>query len=1149
MPRSPIPFVSQYLRRLKARHGDPSMDHELLQRFVAFREEAAFAALVERHAPMVLRVCRSILGNHHDAEDIFQAVFLVLARKAGSIRKGESVGSWLYAVASRLAHKERVRAGKRRTCEQQALVPPEQTPMDDVTWGELRDVLHEEVSRLPEKLRAAVVLCYWEGRTHEQAGQQLGCARGTIKDRLEKARELLRTRLARRGLALPAAWFAASLSEGAPVVSAAVVQTTVRGAMLFSIGQGPQGAVSAAAVACAREMLKGMLMNKLKYGLALILIVGVLSGGAGLAMLREPETTAAPETPAPKAKAQSTPKPEQERDDPHGEPLPPGAVARLGTLRFRHSEFITDIALGTDGTSILSAAGKSVYVWDLATGKERQRFPKHETPVTSFACSPDGKLLASGCQDGTIHVWDAATGRELRHFTAHKGRSADWIGPDGPFSVGFTLDGRRIISAGSDSTIRFWDAASGEKIREFGRFSGMAGVSLSPDGKSLVGVIKNEETWEFRLWEVASGREYKRRPYSGKQILSPTFSPDGKMLAIAVGEKDWNKPADIQLWDADAEKKIRTLRGTQHWVWCRFASDSRTLVSWSNAAEKARLWDVDTGKEIRRINPDSHLPLTRLCFCTDGKTLVSFTQGHRNLNFWDRDSGKEVRSSGDADKSIDFLNFSPDGRLLAAGSCEDWFIRLWNVARRKKVRRFEHGVPFDMQFSSDGSRLASATYTDAPVRIWSDGLVRIWRVADGKELRRIPTNESDNSVNHMAWSGNGNVLATWSVKKRLIRLWNPDTGKQLREWSVGLDQIEALVFSPDGKMLAASGGKDAPGRDRIHVLLWAVDTGRLLHSLEVPINPSPLRDSDHARMAFSPDGRTLAVGARRAEASIYVWELASGCRRLTLQQDEDAACLAFSPNGKLLASAYNLGGYRNYSGEPKSLGFTTPLRQIHLWDLTAEKEIQVLKGHKGAINSLAFSPDGKLLASGSDDTTVLLWDATRFQTTRPAEVPLRPEQTESLWTDLGDKDAIKAYRAIRTLAAAPKASVAFLKRHLHPVVLADAQQVTRLLTDLDSEQFAVREKAMQELEKLGASAATELHKMLADKPSLEVKRRIEILLEKMDGKEHLRMVRALETLERIGTPEARSLCKELASGVADAPLTREARATLRRLER
>lgn len=162
---------------------------------------------------------------------------------------------------------------------------------------------------------------------------------------------------------------------------------------------------------------------------------------------------------------------------------------------------------------------------------------------------------------------------------------------------------------------------------------------------------------------------------------------------------------------------------------------------------------------------------------------------------------------------------------------------------------------------------------------------------------------------------------------------------------------------------------------------------------------------------------------------------------------------------------------------------------------------------------------------------------------------MRPEQLESLWVDLDGTDAVKAYRAIRTLAAAPKESVAFLKRRLQPVAPVAAKQMARLLADLDSDEFAVREKAMKQLEKLGDRAVAELHKALAGKPSPEVKRRIEQLLEKQNGADQIRMVRALETLENIGTAEARDLCARLADGVADAPLTREAGATLRRMVR
>jgi WD40 repeat protein len=842
-----------------------------------------------------------------------------------------------------------------------------------------------------------------------------------------------------------------------------------------------------------------------------------------------------PQTPAEQPKTASAPKQEREQDG----PLPEGAVARLGTLRFRHADSVTCIAIGTDGTSILSAAGNTVYVWDLATGKERQRFPKHATMVTSFVCSRDGKLLASGCRDGTIHVWDMATGRERLHFAAYKVKAPDGASSLDVFVAGFTPNGRQIISTGSDNTIQLWDVTSGENIREFGRFSSVTRVSLSPDGKTIAGEVKNDMTWELRLWEVATGRERKQRLQPGKRFLSPAFSPDGKMLVVSIGEEDWKKPCDIQLWDVEAAKEIRTLRGHKGWAWCTFSPDGKILASSSIIDNTARLWDVNTGKEIGRIGADKPANFNQLLFCLDGRTLVSYTQVNHTFRFWDRASGKEVRSSGDAISPIEFINFSPDGRLLAAGSKEHWDIRLWDVAMRKTIRRLEHDLLSAVQFSPDGSRLATAACTDSQVRIWE--------VVGGKELRRIPSDKGVNSINRMAWSGDGKVLATWSRKDRLLRLWNLDTGKQLREWSAGI-RVESLAFSPDSKILAAF-GEEQQLPQFAHILLWAIDTGRPLRSLKVPVEPPYLSSDDTARIAFSPDGRTLVAGTRNAEASIYAWETASGRLRFTLKHGEDVACLAFSPDGKLLAAVNNINVYRHYLEGPESLGLKVLLPRVHLWDLVAEKEIQVLKSDRGAVCTLAFSPDGKLLATGSNDTTVLLWDATRFRTNRPTEVRLSSEQLEAVWTDLAGADAVKAYRAIRTLAAAPKSSVAFLKQHLRPVAPADAKQVARLLAELDSEQFAVRDKAMQQLEKLGDSAATELHNALAAKPTLEVRRRIEQLLEKEKGVEHIRMVRALESLERMGTAEVRDLCAKLADGVPDAPLTQEARGTLRRMTR
>jgi RNA polymerase sigma factor (sigma-70 family) len=200
-------------------------DRELLERFVAQKDEAAFAVLVERHGPLVLGVCRRLLGSAHDAEDACQATFLVLAQKAGSIRKTTALPSWLHGVASRVAahlKRERLRRGRR---EQQAPEPAVADPAAEVSWREVQTVLDEELERLPESLRAPLILCYLNGLTRDVAAAQLGLSVACLHGRLERGRKALCERLTRRGVALSAALVGAALGEG--VARAALPPTTV----------------------------------------------------------------------------------------------------------------------------------------------------------------------------------------------------------------------------------------------------------------------------------------------------------------------------------------------------------------------------------------------------------------------------------------------------------------------------------------------------------------------------------------------------------------------------------------------------------------------------------------------------------------------------------------------------------------------------------------------------------------------------------------------------------------------------------------------------------------------------------------------------------------------------------------------------------
>jgi RNA polymerase sigma factor (sigma-70 family) len=283
-----VPPVLEVIRKLVASDVTIGTDAQLLSRFVGQRDEAAFAALVRRHGPMILGVCRRVLHNAHDAEDAYQATFLVLARKAKAIARPEALGNWLYGVAYRTALKARVTAARRYAQEKHSSAAREEiNPIDELVLQEIRLLLDQEVSRLPERYRMPFVLCHLAGRTHDEAAQSLGCPRKTITTRLTRAREKLRARLVRRGLVLSAATFAAALSQSSASAAGTqipVVDSTVRGAIEFAgTTATAAGTVSAPVAALTRGVLTSMIFTKLRAVLAVSLAIAVLATGAGLA--------------------------------------------------------------------------------------------------------------------------------------------------------------------------------------------------------------------------------------------------------------------------------------------------------------------------------------------------------------------------------------------------------------------------------------------------------------------------------------------------------------------------------------------------------------------------------------------------------------------------------------------------------------------------------------------------------------------------------------------------------------------------------------------------------------------------------------------------------------------------------------------------
>src|SRR5262245_42402961 len=276
--------VVHHLRRTILLHGGGGMtDGQLLECFLTRRDEAAFDALLRRHGPMVLGVCRRVLRDFHDAEDAFQATFLIFVRKAASIRKRESVASWLHRAAFRTALE--ASAARRRCRERQVIAMPEpEAAVAEDVWRDLRPLLDRELDRLPDKYREAVVLCDLEGKTRKEAARQLGVPAGTLSGRLTMARRMLAGRLARHGLTISGGALAAMLSEGA--VSACVPKSlllpTVKAAAAVAAGQAAAGVVSAHVAAISEGVLKTMLLTKLTVATAVLLVVSLLGAGMGL---------------------------------------------------------------------------------------------------------------------------------------------------------------------------------------------------------------------------------------------------------------------------------------------------------------------------------------------------------------------------------------------------------------------------------------------------------------------------------------------------------------------------------------------------------------------------------------------------------------------------------------------------------------------------------------------------------------------------------------------------------------------------------------------------------------------------------------------------------------------------------------------------
>ncbi len=806
--------------------------------------------------------------------------------------------------------------------------------------------------------------------------------------------------------------------------------------------------------------------------------------------------------------------------DLYGDPLPKGAIVRLGSVRFRHPGAVWDVAFSPDG-KILAASNDGVnmvILWERATGRKVREIFLGTRPGQTpgrLRFSADGKRLyacSSYGRDMSLYAWDVETGKDAKDIPPL---------PVGMRTLGYSPDVREMLLVHREGEVVRWEIDKGKEVGRYPRpRSSHLGIAALVGERVLVPYFDDEAvgmgdvTQNKQLWSVKTTR--------GKDDNDPpmAFSEDGKLFAVEA------PPKAISVYESVTGKRVRQLQGDVGDIYYSLciSSDARLVVG-RNRDDTFRLWDLESGRERFRTTAILNC-VSGVFLSPDSKVFASGGLNHTHaVLLWDTATGKQIDSFPGHTGPVSWVSFSPDGRMAATSSWirGDPVVRLWDTRTGRLLRSLDPlyaGGVTAVAFSPDGETLAASHWVH-----WKDEKkVRIWDVRTGRELHALAGHVRGRSCICVAFSPDGKRLASGDdyydskgAHGGRLFIWDAKAGKLIREIRGTKGSIQQVLFTHDGRHILAAA-------DGVHV--YEADSGRRVGK--------PFQAKTRVwRLALSADGRLLAT-ADGLGGPVRLWELATRREIPLTGFNIKSHGIALTPDGRTLAAC-------------------DPYGTAILFHWPSGETVDKLSGNPDAGIDVFFSPDGCRLATvGNYESTALIWDVANL-VNRPLPAVAKPTEAElrHWWDELSEANPDEAYKAVWRFVAAPEQALSFLASSLQPARPSKPVDVARLIDDLDSDKFQVRERASRELKKLGDTVEDALQKAKNSGPSIEQRLRIERLLAELGSPvpdpEQLRATRALAILEQIGGPEARKILARLATGAAGEPQTLEAQAALRRL--